>query len=89
MRPLVAIALVLTVDVVLTACGPLPSPTPDGRARVAAQERQLAFLPGAPKPGDVGYDETACGGDHGMAEQWSDDMTGYPRIGPPQMSICP
>jgi len=89
MRLPVATSLVLAVCVVLTACGQLPPPTPEGRARVEARERQLIFLPGAPKPGDIGYDETACGGDHGMAEQWSDDMTGYPRIGPPQMSICP
>jgi hypothetical protein len=89
MRPPIAISLMLAVNVVLMACGPLPPPTPDGRARAAARERQLVFLPGAPKPGDVGYDETACGGDHGLAEEWSDDMTGYPRMGPPQMSICP
>jgi hypothetical protein len=89
MRLAVAISLVFGLDIVLAACGPLPSPTPEGRAGVEARERQLTFLPGAPKPGDIGYDDTACGGDHGMAEQWSDDMTGYPRIGPPQMSICP
>ena len=42
----------------------------------------------APKPGDPGYDATACGGDHGMAQEWFDDRNGYPRIGPPEMSIC-
>jgi len=82
MQVRIAIALSLALGVMLTACGTLPSATPQGQSRVT-------FLPGAPKPGDLGYDETACGGDHGMAEQWSDDMSGYPRPGPPQMSICP
>lgn len=71
----------------LNAC----APTPEAVARVKAEQEAFynrTFLPGAPRPGDVGYDEHACGGDHGMAEQWADDMRGYPRIGPPQMSIC-
>jgi len=88
MRPPMAIALALALDVSAAACA-LPPLTQDGRSRAAAPDRQPTFLPGAPQPGDIGYDATACGGDHGMAEQWSDDMTGYPRIGPPQMSICP
>ncbi len=67
------------------------APTPEGIARVKAEQQAFddrTFLPGAPKPGDPGYDAHACGGDHGMAEQWADDMRGYPRIGPPEMSIC-
>jgi len=48
-----------------------------------------AFLPGAPRPGDETYDEHACGGDHGMLEEMTDDDRGRVRVGPPQMSICP
>lgn len=54
-----------------------------------AAPREPTFLPGAPKPGDVAYDADACGGDHGMAEQWFSDLNGRPRLGPPEMSICP
>ena len=71
----------------LAAC----APTPEGIARVKAEEQafyERTFLPGAPKPGDPAYDPTVCGGDHGMATQWYQDLKGYPRIGPPPMSIC-
>lgn len=58
-------------------------------AACAVPPQQQAWLPGAPKPGDIGYDPHACGGDHGMAEQWYDEQEGRARIGPPEMSICP
>jgi hypothetical protein len=89
MRLPVAISLVLTLDVALTACGLLPPPSPPGQTGVAARQRQPTFLPGAPKPGDIDYDETACGGDHGMIEEMDDDDRGRLRVGPPQMTICP
>ncbi len=67
------------------------APKPEDVARVKAEQEafyQRTFLPGAPKPGDLAYDPNACGGDHGMAEQWYDDLRGAPRLGPPEMSIC-
>ncbi len=67
------------------ACA-VPPPTPQGIANAAA--RRPAFLPGAPKPGEVAYNEHACGGDHGMLEELNDDDRGRLRIGPPEMSIC-
>lgn len=80
-------SLSLGLAVALGACAPKPEDI--ARAK-AAQEAfyDRTFLPGAPKPGDPGYEETACGGDHGMAEEWFDDRSGWPRIGPPEMSIC-
>jgi hypothetical protein len=87
MRIAVLTALAVAVLAALAAC----APTPEGIARVKAEQEafyERTFLPGAPKPGDPAYDPTACGGDHGMAEQWFDDRRGEPRIGPPQMSIC-
>lgn len=80
-------ALAFAVLPALAAC----APTPEGIARVKAEQEafyERTFLPDAPKPGDPAYVATACGGDHGMAEQWFDDRNGYPRIGPPKMSIC-
>jgi hypothetical protein len=78
----VVIALALT----LGACA-VPPPTPQGFA--SADARRPAFLPGAPKPGEVAYNEHACGGDHGMLEELNDNDRGRLHIGPPQMSICP
>ncbi len=80
-------SLSLGLAVALGAC----APTPEDIARVKAEQQALydrTFLHGAPKPGDPGYDATACGGDHGLAEQWYEDLRGYPRVGPPEMSIC-
>jgi hypothetical protein len=87
MRALLTIAAAFLVLAALAAC----APTPEGIARVKAEQQAFyrrTFLPGAPKPGDPAYVATACGGDHGMAEQWFDDRNGYPRIGPPKMSVC-
>jgi hypothetical protein len=87
MRAILAPALASVVLATLAAC----APTPEGIARVKAEQQafyERTFVPGAPTPGDPAYDPTACGGDHGMAEQWYQDLRGYPRIGPPQMSIC-
>ena len=87
MKVFVVALILVTGAVVLGAC----APTPEGIARVKAEQQAFydrTFLPGAPKPGDPGYDPGACGADHGMAEQWADDLRGYPRIGPPEMSIC-
>ena len=67
---------VLALALALAACVPPPN-TPPVR------------LAGAPKPGEVGYDPHACGGDHGMLEQLTEDDRGRVRIGPPEMSICP
>lgn len=78
----VAVALAM----LLGACA-APPPTPQGTA--SADARRPAFLPGAPKPGEVAYNQQACGGDHGMIEELNDDDRGRLRVGPPQMSICP
>ncbi|HXE17823.1 MAG TPA: hypothetical protein VN632_11370 [Stellaceae bacterium] len=73
--------------IMLNAC----ASTPDDIARAGAAREAFydrAFLPGAPRPGEFGYDEHACGGDHGMLEEMNDNDRGRPHIGPPQMSIC-
>jgi hypothetical protein len=79
MKPLFA-AKALALALMLGACA-LPPPGPP-----LAQEAQLAI---APKSGEIGYDAHACGGDHGMLEQLSDQDRGRVRLGPPEMSICP
>ena len=79
-----SVAVALTM--LLGACA-VPTPTPQGIA--SADARRPAFLPGAPKPGEVAYNEQACGGDHGMLEELDDDDRGRLHRGPPQMSICP
>ena len=87
MRTRFLIAMAIGVVATVAGC----APTREDIARVKAAEQSFydrTFLPGAPTPGDLGYDATACGGDHGMAEQWYQDLRGYPRLGPPQLSIC-
>jgi len=76
----------LAAALALAACA---VPPPAAREASGHGATGPAFLPGAPKPGDSAYDEHACGGDHGMLEEMSDDDRGRLRIGPPQMSICP
>lgn len=78
--------IVIALALMLGACA-VPQPSPQGTA--SAEARRPAFLPGAPKPGEVAYNEQACGGDHGMLEELNDDDRGRLRVGPPQMSICP
>ncbi len=75
MRSVVLTTLAVAVLAAVVAC----APTPEGIARVKAEQEafyERTFLPGAPRPGDPAYDPTACGGDHGMAEQWFDDPKG-------------
>lgn len=74
----VAVALAM----LLGACA-APPPTPQGTASADARH------PASPKPGEVAYNQQACGGDHGMIEELNDDDRGRLRVGPPQMSICP
>jgi hypothetical protein len=76
----------LAAALVVAACA---VPPPTAREVSNRDATSPAFLAGAPKPGDETYDEHACGGDHGMLEEMSDDDRGRVRIGPPQMSICP
>ncbi len=78
--------IVAALALCLAGCG-VPPPSPQGLA--SADSRRPAFLPGAPKPGEVAYNEQACGGDHGMLEELNDDDRGRLHVGPPQMSICP
>ncbi len=76
----------LAAALAVAACAASPPTAREASNRVATGP---AFLPGAPKPGDETYDEHACGGDHGLLEEMSDDDRGRVRVGPPQMSICP
>lgn len=66
----------------------VPPPTPEAVARVRAEAKQ-ALLPGAPQPGDYGYDPNPCAGDSGMLAEMTQDIRGRIRLGPPQMSLCP
>jgi hypothetical protein len=76
----------LTAALTLGAC---TVPPPIAREVSNHDATGPAFLPGAPKPGAKTDDQRACGGDHGMLEEMSDDDRGRIRVGPPQMSLCP